>query len=165
MGLGGKTFSLVFFLSYFLSSTKQWKTTFSTLFSSLFFILSVFTPTKHTLIENCVKNLGLCLVHLLKHMFSVFKQHYTFLYTFSPTHISTYVFKYMFSVFKCIYQTPSRFFYPSFFVLYGSTSFSFYLSSTRTCTHHWEYMTLICTWFTPREVAWWLGSVNQMCGP
>ena len=44
-GPGGKIFLPIFCLSCFLSSTKQWKMSFST----LFFILSVFTPTKHTL--------------------------------------------------------------------------------------------------------------------
>ena len=51
VGLGGKNFSSVFCLSYFLSSTKQWKTTFSTIFSSPYFSSSLFSPQPNTPLE------------------------------------------------------------------------------------------------------------------
>ena len=67
---------------------------FHPIFLSLFFILSVFTPTKHTLIENCVKNLGsiwytysnTCFQFLnnITHFFTLFHPH-VFLLIFSNT--------------------------------------------------------------------------------
>ena len=49
---GGKTFSSIFCLSYFLSSTKQWKITFSTIFSSPYFPSSLFLPQPNTPLSN-----------------------------------------------------------------------------------------------------------------
>ena len=34
-----------------------------------------------------IKNLRACLVHVFKHMFSVFKQHYTYFHTFFHPHV------------------------------------------------------------------------------
>ena len=45
-----------------------------------------------------------CLVHQFKHMFLVSKQHYTYFYILFYPHI----FSHMFSVFKCMYQIPSK---------------------------------------------------------
>ena len=48
-----------------------------------------------------------CLVHPLKHIFSVFKQHYTYFHLLFHLHVFLYMFlNNKTHVFKCMYQTP-----------------------------------------------------------
>ena len=85
--------------------------------SSLAFVLiNTFITIKHdynmsseTIFGNSAR-----LVHPLKHMFSIFKLHYTYFYTLFHQH----VFPHIFSVFKCIYQTPPQISFYSFFFFF-----------------------------------------------
>ena len=52
MGPREKTFSPVFYLTYFPSPTKQWKNTFSTQVSSPYFLSSLFSPQPNTLLGS-----------------------------------------------------------------------------------------------------------------
>ena len=63
-----------------------------------------------------------CFVYPFKYIFSVFKQHYIYLYTFfSLTNIYTHIFKHMFSIFKCMYQTSLIIFSTCLLVKYCQT--------------------------------------------